>query len=41
MQDNLPTLEAFCRYANEQGVASRHLKVEELFPKEVHSSVKV
>ncbi|MGY8815484.1 MAG: 4,5-dihydroxyphthalate decarboxylase [Gammaproteobacteria bacterium] len=41
VQDNLPTLEAFCRYAYEQGVASRHLKVEELFPKEVLSSVKV
>lgn len=41
IQDNLPTLEAFCRYAYEQGVASRHLKVEELFPKEVRSSVKV
>jgi 4,5-dihydroxyphthalate decarboxylase len=41
IQDNLPTLEAFCRYAYEQGVASRHLAVEELFPKEVHASFKV
>ena len=41
IEDNLPTLEAFCRYAYEQGVASRHLKVKDLFPKEVHSSVKV
>jgi 4,5-dihydroxyphthalate decarboxylase len=41
IQSNLPTLEAFCRYAFEQGVASRLLNAEELFPKEVHSSVKV
>ena len=41
IEDNLPTLEAFCRYAYEQGVASRLLAVEELFPKEVHASVKV
>lgn len=38
---NLNTLEAFCRYAHEQGVASRQLKVEELFPKEVLKTVKV
>ena len=41
MQDNLPTLEAFCRYAYDQGVAGRHLEVEELFPKEVHAGVRV
>lgn len=38
---NRPTLEAFCRYAYEQGVARRHLAVEELFPKEVHASFRV
>ena len=41
MQDNLQTLESFCRYAYEQGVASRHLAVEELFPEEVRTTVKV
>ena len=41
VKNNLPTLEAFCRYAYEQGVASRHLSVEELFPKEVRSSFRV
>lgn len=41
IQHNKPTLEAFCRYAYEQGVASHHLEVEELFPKEVHASFRV
>lgn len=41
IEKNRPTLEAFCRYAYEQGVASRHLAVEELFPKEVHASFRV
>ncbi len=39
--DNRLTLEAFCRYAYEQGVASRLLAVEDLFPKEVHASFRV
>lgn len=38
---NRPTLEAFCRYAYEQGVARWHLTPEELFPKEVHASFRV
>lgn len=41
IEDNLPTLEAFCRYAHEQGVAQRLLEVSDLFPREVQSSVKV
>ena len=41
LQENRATLEAFCRYAFEQGVARRRLKAEELFPKEVHFTVKV
>jgi 4,5-dihydroxyphthalate decarboxylase len=41
IEHNRATLEAFCRYAYEQGVASRHLAVEELFPKEVHASFRV
>jgi 4,5-dihydroxyphthalate decarboxylase len=38
---NRPTLEAFLRYAHEQGVCHRHLDVEELFPKSVRSSFKI
>lgn len=41
IEKNRPTLEAFCEYAFEQGVARRHLAVEELFPKEVHASFRV
>ncbi len=41
IQDNLPTLRAFCRYAAEQGVASRELTPEDLFPQEVHATFKV
>jgi 4,5-dihydroxyphthalate decarboxylase len=38
---NRPTLEAFLRYAFEQGVCHRLLEPEELFPKSVQSSFKV
>jgi 4,5-dihydroxyphthalate decarboxylase len=41
LEKNRATLEAFCRYANDQGVASRRLLPEELFPVETLSSVKV
>lgn len=41
IEHNRPTLDAFCRYAYEQGVASRLLTVEDLFPKEVHASFRV
>jgi len=38
---NRPTLEAFLRYAHEQGVCHRLLQPVELFPKEVAASFKV
>jgi len=38
---NRTTLEAFLRYAHEQGVCHRLLQPEELFPKEVAASFKV
>jgi len=41
IEANLPTLEAFCRYAHEQGVAERRLEINELFPTEVQASVRV
>jgi len=36
-----PTIEAFCRYAHEQGVAQRRMTAEDLFPPEVRATAKV
>jgi 4,5-dihydroxyphthalate decarboxylase len=36
-----PTLEAFCRYANDQGVTAKRMTPEDLFPREVQASAKV
>ena len=41
VEKNRKTLEAFLRWAYEQGVCKRHLSVEELFPKQMYSSFKV
>jgi 4,5-dihydroxyphthalate decarboxylase len=41
LEANRPTLDAFCRFANDQGVTQRRLAPEDLFPVELHSSVKV
>ena len=41
IEPNRPTLEAFLQYAFEQGVAQRHLKVEELFAPETRESFKI
>lgn len=41
VEANRPTLEAFLRYAFEQGVCHRRLEVEELFPKSVQRSFKI
>ena len=41
VEKNRKTLEAFLRWAFEQGVCKRHLSVEELFPKSMYSSFKV
>jgi 4,5-dihydroxyphthalate decarboxylase len=38
VEANRPTLEAFLRFASEQGVAHRPLHVDELFPPEVRST---
>jgi 4,5-dihydroxyphthalate decarboxylase len=35
------TIEAFCRYAHEQGVTQRMMTVEDLFPPEVRATAKV
>ena len=41
LDGNRPTLEAFCRYAAEQGVCHRRLRPEELFPDAVLGSYRV
>lgn len=41
IEPNRVTLEAFLKFAYEQGVCHRHLSPEELFPKEVQSSFRV
>ena len=41
IEPNRVTLEAFLRFAHEQGVCHRKVEVEELFPKEVQSVFKV
>jgi 4,5-dihydroxyphthalate decarboxylase len=35
------TLEAFCRYANDQGVTHRRMTIEDLFPPEVQATARV
>jgi 4,5-dihydroxyphthalate decarboxylase len=36
-----PTIDAFCRYANDQGVTHRRMTAEDLFPREVHAMARV
>jgi 4,5-dihydroxyphthalate decarboxylase len=35
------TLDAFCRFAHDQGVTAKRLTPDDLFPKEVRASVRV
>jgi 4,5-dihydroxyphthalate decarboxylase len=41
IEPNRVTLEAYLRFAHEQGVCHRPLRVEELFPRELMTSFKV
>jgi 4,5-dihydroxyphthalate decarboxylase len=41
IEASLPTLEAFCRYAHDQGVTHRRMAVEDLFPREVAAMARV
>jgi 4,5-dihydroxyphthalate decarboxylase len=41
IEENRPTLEQFLRYTHEQGIAHRHAKPEEIFPKGIMTQVKV
>jgi len=36
-----PTIEAFCRYANDQGVTQRRMTADDLFPREVRATARV
>ena len=36
-----PTLEAFCRYAHDQGVTHRRVTLDDLFPREVRAMARV
>jgi 4,5-dihydroxyphthalate decarboxylase len=41
IEENRPTLEQFLRYTFEQGIAHRHARPEEIFPKGIMTSVRV
>ena len=41
LEENRKTLDAFCRFAHEQGVTAKQLAPDDLFPKEVRASVRV
>jgi 4,5-dihydroxyphthalate decarboxylase len=41
IEENRPTFEQFLRYTYEQGIAHRHVKPEDIFPKGIMTSVKV
>jgi 4,5-dihydroxyphthalate decarboxylase len=41
LEQNRKTLDAFCRFANAQGVTATRMTPDDLFPKEVRSGVRV
>jgi 4,5-dihydroxyphthalate decarboxylase len=41
LEENRKTLEAFCRFAHDQGVTAKRMTPDELFPPEVRASVRV
>ncbi len=41
IEESRPTIEAFCRYANDQGVTHRRIAPEDLFPREVRGMARV
>jgi len=41
IEENRPTLEQFLRYTHEQGIAHRHARPEEIFPKGIMTAVRV
>jgi hypothetical protein len=41
VEPNRPTLEAFFRYAYQQGVAKKHLRMEDVFAPETREHFKI
>ena len=41
IEENRPTIEQFMRYTYEQGIAKRHARPEEIFPKGIMTLVRV
>jgi 4,5-dihydroxyphthalate decarboxylase len=41
IEESRPTIEAFCRYAHDQGVTHRRMRVDDLFPREVTGTARV
>src|SRR6266852_2106458 len=41
IEENRPTLEQFLRYTHEQGIAHRHARPEDIFPKGIMTAVRV
>jgi 4,5-dihydroxyphthalate decarboxylase len=41
IEESRPTLEAFCRYAHDQGVTHRRMTVADLFPREMRGTARV
>jgi 4,5-dihydroxyphthalate decarboxylase len=41
VEANRPTLDAFCRFAHDQGITQRKLAPDDLFPREVRTTAKV
>jgi hypothetical protein len=41
IQESWPRIEAFCRYAHDQGVAHRRMSVDDLFPREVCTMARI
>jgi 4,5-dihydroxyphthalate decarboxylase len=39
--ESRPTIDAFCRYAHDQGVTHRRMTAEDLFPLEVRATARV
>jgi 4,5-dihydroxyphthalate decarboxylase len=41
IEESRPTIEAFCRYAHDQGVTHRRVTIDDLFPREVRGMARV
>jgi hypothetical protein len=41
VEPNRTTLDAFCRFCQEQGVTHRRMSIDDLFPREVRAMARV